>query len=103
MRPKHLTAVIKCKRYDTTKAALLAGDNWKEGSTFERQNRQTFLYRTPRGTFFFAIQSGREDEVDRIVLATLDQAIAFWELCKLHGTAVLEFAEAFPGVTIEEG
>lgn len=95
--------MIGCKRYDTTMATLLAGDDWREGSTYERHSRQTFLYRSPRGAFFFAVQTGVEGEVDRIRLATLEKAIASWEMANAHGTARLEFEEAFPGVTIEAG
>ena len=41
--------IINGLRYDTETAALVASDRWWDGHNFERNGRNTYLYRTKAG------------------------------------------------------
>ena len=45
--PSKFVHIIDRKRYDVSKATLLADNNYWDGHNHERQGRNTFLYRTP--------------------------------------------------------
>jgi len=47
-------------------ATLLAGDDWWDGHNWERQGRNTCLYRTPRGAYFTVTFSQWQGEGDRL-------------------------------------
>ena len=49
--PKEMSAVIGGLRYSVDKATLIASDAYWDGHNWERQGRNSFLYRTPNGTF----------------------------------------------------
>jgi hypothetical protein len=99
MKPQDMRAVIGRKVYDTTTAVFLAGDDHWDGHNFERQGRQTFLYRTPKGAFFATHLTCWQDEQDRIEPLTLDEAV---ELFEGMSEQRVSFEEAFPGVKVEE-
>ena len=44
--PSKFVRIIDRKRYDVSKATLLAHDTYWDGHNHERQGRNTFLYRT---------------------------------------------------------
>ena len=99
MKPTTLTAIIDRKRYSTTTATLLSGDDHWDGNNFERQGRNTFLYRTPNGSYFATHLTRWEGELDRIEPLTIDEATSMYESHEVpRGT----FAEAFPGVEVTE-
>ena len=99
MKPKTIIEIVKRKRYNTDTALLLAGDDFWDGHNWERQGRNTFLYRTKKGLYFTAHLSSAPGETDSIKPQTLDEAVSWYE--KLPRRRV-EFSDAFPGVEIEE-
>ena len=102
MKPEPMNKTINKTEYDTDKATLVAGDDHFDGNNFERQGRNTFLYRTPKGKYFFVTQTQWQGETDAIEPATLDEAIQFYESCWIQQQRVM-YADAFPTVKVEEG
>lgn len=97
--PKDMTAIIDRKRYSTTTATLLAGDDYWDGHNYERSGRNTFLYRTPRGNYFAVYLSRWQGEADSIEPLSQDEAISLFEGMREQRVA---FEEAFPDVKVEE-
>jgi len=98
MKPKELNAIINGLRYDTTKATLIAGDDYKDGN-YERSGTNRFLYRTPNGRFFFTKLHVRETP-DQIVPVSPKEAIRMYgEELPVHR---VEFSEAFPELEIRD-
>lgn len=100
--PERMTAVIDRKRYSTATATLICGDDWWDGHNHERSGTQTFLYRTPRGAYFFVGLSQWQGTSDSITPCSQDEAVTFYEQCAPRRCTRVEYAEAFPGVTVEE-
>lgn len=50
--PKNVSVLVDGKWYSTITATLLASDYYWDGHSFERQGRNTFLYRTPENLYF---------------------------------------------------
>lgn len=50
--PKNKEEIIEGKRYSTATAPVIAGNYYWDGSNWERNRRNSFLYRTPEGAFF---------------------------------------------------
>lgn len=99
MRPRHMTAVIDRKRYDTEKGELIAGDDHWDGSNYERRGRNTFLYRTDRGSYFAVHLTCWQNERDRIEPLELNEAIKIYEALSKH---YVEFEEAFPDIAVQD-
>jgi len=99
MKPRHMTEVIDRKRYDTDKAELVAGNDHWDGHNYERQGRNTFLYRTKKGAFFAVHQTCWQGENDSIEPLSLDDAVRMYESLTDYR---MEFEAAFPGVEVEE-
>ena len=97
MRPMPMTAWISGKRYSTQASTLVAHDNYWDGETWERDGRNTFLFRGPDGRFFAQHRVRSFDCTDGLhdTLEPLEEVTAiplFWELpVKEH-----EFPAAFP-------
>ena len=99
MELMNLTAVINGKKYRTETAAMLAHDCYWDGSNFERNGRNTWLLRTPRGRYFLQHQTLWQGERDYIEPVSKEEAIRWYE--DLPEKEV-EFEEAFPGVAVKE-
>jgi len=97
--PKEWAEVRNGKRYDVSKAALLAGDDYWDGHNFERHGRNTFLYRTPKGSYFAIRLTCWQGERDALQPLTPQEAAEMFE--ELPEKRV-SFEEAFPGVTVED-
>ena len=97
--PEKFERVIDRKRYNVATAELLAGDDHWDGHNFERSGRNTWLYRTPKGAYFTVTLSQWQGERDSLVPLSVDDAIATYESMTEHR---VEYAEAFPGVKVEE-
>jgi hypothetical protein len=97
--PKELTEVIDRKRYSCSTATLLAGNDYWDGSNFERNGRNTFLYRTPNGAFFSVTVSQWQGEDTTLTPLTQDEAIELFEQLREKR---LEYSEAFPGVEVKD-
>ncbi len=97
--PKDLTEVINRKRYSTKTAELLAGDDYWDGRNFERNGRNTFLYRTPGGAYFSVVVSQWQGEDTTLTPLTLDEAVELFE--NLREKRV-DFEDAFPGLEVKD-
>jgi len=97
--PKDMSAVVDRKRYSTKTATLLAGNDHWDGSNYERQGRNSFLYRTPKGAYFAVHLTQWQGEHDHIEPLTVDEAVSMFEGMREQR---VEHKEAFPGVEIEE-
>jgi hypothetical protein len=71
--------VINGKMYDTDKAELIATDRYWDGSNWERNGRNTYLYKTVRGNYFVYRTSNWQDERDNIEALTIDEAKELYE------------------------
>lgn len=99
MRPRMMNVVIGGKRYRTETATLLAHDAYWDGHNWERHGRNTFLFRTPKGSYFAQRQTCWQGEIDRLEPLTQEEAIRLFE--ELPEKEV-DFEEAFPGVAVED-
>ncbi|NMB01407.1 MAG: hypothetical protein GX971_07830 [Firmicutes bacterium] len=99
MKPVKIRVVIDGIRYDTEKAEIIADDCYWDGHNWERNGRNTFLYKTQNGRYFVVKQTLWQGEIDRLEPLTVDEAIILYE--QLHEKYV-EFEDAFPGVEVEE-
>lgn len=98
--PTNFTRIIDRKKYSTAKATLLASDNYWDGNNYERHGRNTFLYRTSNGAYFTVTRTQWQGEQDSLEPITLDEATALYE-GRLSEHEV-SYAEAFPGVNVED-
>ena len=100
MNPKHMTRIVNQKKYDTQTATLLASDEYWDGHNDERHGRNTFLYRTSKGSYFQVTLTQWEDEEDTLNPISQEEAIQLYETSlKSHEVS---YGEAFPNVIIEE-
>ena len=99
MNPREMNQVIGGKRYRTETATLIASDAYWDGHNFERRGRNTFLFKTPKGGYFAQHQTCWQGEVDRLEPLVEEEAIALFESLQ---EKEVDFAEAFPGVTVED-
>lgn len=98
--PKDMTRIVDRTRYSVATADLLAGDDFWDGHNFERRGRNTFLYRTPKGAYFKVTLTQWQGESDDLTPVTLEEAIELYERQLTEHYA--EYADAFPGVEVEE-
>jgi hypothetical protein len=100
MNPKRMTRVIAGKRFSTDNATLLADDVYWDGNNMERNGRNTFLYRTPKGNYFKVVLTQWQGEFDDLIPICLSEAQALYEgpLREHH----VSYPLAFPGVDIED-
>jgi len=96
--PKDFEHIVNRTRYSVATATLISGNDYWDGHNFERQGRNTFLYKTPKGNFFFVNLTQWQGEQDTIEPATLAEALeAYEEHLTEHRLA---YADAFPDVKI---
>jgi hypothetical protein len=84
--------IIDGKEYDTDKARLVASNRFWDGSNWDRNGRNTYLYKTKRGNFFAVYTTCWEDERDTLTPITHAMAL------QLYGTLPereMTYAEAF--------
>lgn len=77
--PEKFTRIVDRKRYDVGTATLLASDAYWDGHNWERHGRNTFLYRTPRGNYFYVCLSQWQGEHDTLNPISQDEAIDLYE------------------------
>lgn len=87
--------VIDGKRYDTETATLICSDHYWDGHNWRRQARNTFLYKTPRGAWFFHHESDWAEEANTLATCTEDEAREFFEAMQPHDTCEVSYEEAF--------
>lgn len=98
--PGNFSRVIGRQRYSVQAATLLAGDDYWDGHNFERRGRNRFLYRTDKGTYFTVTLTQWQGEQDSLEPVSLDEAISLYE-GPLSERRV-DYAEAFPGVKVDD-
>ncbi len=76
---KSMKRVVNGKRYNVATATLIASDEYWDGNNWERQGRNTFLYRTRGGAFFTTRLSMWEGERDLLVPVDEDEAKRLYE------------------------
>jgi len=84
--------IVNGLQYDTEAAALVASDRWWDGHNFERNGRNTYLYRTKAGRFFVYRTSQWQGERDHIEPVIPDEARQYYEDLPEHE---MSYAEAF--------
>lgn len=84
--------IIDRKEYDTEKAQLVASNRFWDGSNFERNGRNTYLYKTPKGNFFAHHTTQWQGERDTLEALTEDEAKTLYEDLPEHD---MTYAEAF--------
>jgi predicted metallo-beta-lactamase superfamily hydrolase len=71
--------IIDGKKYSTGKADLVASDRYWDGSNFERSGRNTFLYKTKKGSFFLYHATQWQGEREHIEAITEEEARQYYE------------------------
>jgi hypothetical protein len=99
MNPKMMEVVADGRRYKTKDATLLASDAFFDGRNWERHGRNTFLLRTPRGSFFLQKQTTIRGEWDEIIPLTQREAEEWHAKLPMRAVA---YEECFPGVEVED-
>ncbi len=97
--PENMSEVIGGRRYSVKTATLLAGDDFWDGSNFERGGRNEFLYRSKNGGYFTVTLTRWTGERDHLTPVSLQEAQELWE--RLSERRV-SFEKAFPGVKVED-
>ena len=98
--PENFERIIDRKKYSTKTATLIASDCYWDGHNWERSGRNCFLYRTPKGAYFEVNLTQWQGERDTLIPLTQDEAIELFEGSLTEHE--IPYAEAFPGVTVEE-
>ena len=84
--------VINGYRYNTETAKLIASNRYWDGHNFERQGRNRYLYKTPKGNFFLYNTTIWQGEVDYIEPIGLGEAKHWYENSREQE---VEWEEAF--------
>lgn len=101
MHPQeNMERIIGRKKYSVSTATLIASDEYWDGSNFERHGRNTFLYRTPNGSYFTVTLTQWQGERDSLTPVTQEEAIELYENSLTEHTG--DYADAFPDVTVED-
>ena len=101
MHPNNkMTRIVDRKKYSVATAALLASDEYWDGSNWERHGRNTFLYRTPNGSYFTVNMTQWQGESDTLTPVTLDEAIDLYE--NSLSEHEVKYSAAFPGVEVKD-
>ena len=98
--PENMSRVVNQKRYSTKTAELIASNCYWDGHNWERNGRNTFLYRTPKGAYFMVRLTCWQDERNTLIPIDLDEAIELFE----HNLTEHEvsYEKAFPGIKVED-
>jgi len=99
MQPQNMTLVVAGKRYRTDTATLLAHDEYWNGHAYEQDDHNTFLFRTPNGSFFAQYQTLLPVITGKIVPLDRDEAMSLYH--SLYKKEV-PFAVAFPCVEVKD-
>jgi len=97
--PKKFSKIVDRKKYDVQTATLIADDVYWDGHNFERSGRNEFLYRTPNGNYFTVNLTRWQGERDTLTPITQAEALELFEGSLTEH--YVKYAEAFPGVQVE--
>ena len=98
--PTEFVRIVDRKRYDVSKATLLAHDAFWDGHNFERRGRNRFLYGTPNGAYFLVTLTQWQGEQDTLEPVALEYALELYEGPLTEHP--VEYAAAFPGVEVAD-
>ena len=87
-----MNQIINGKVYDTDKAMLVASNRYWDGSNWERSGRNTFLYKTAKGSFFLHYTTLWQGEHEYIEAISEEEAKEWYERLR---ESELEYEEAF--------
>lgn len=90
--------IIDGRSYDTDKAKLVASDRYWDGSNYERDGRNKYLYKTLKGNFFLHYTTLWQEERDLLEAISKDQAKQYFEDLPEHE---LEYELAFGEKPVE--
>jgi hypothetical protein len=96
--PVKMTKILYGKRYDIETATLLAGDDYWDGKSWERNKRNHFLYRTPKGAYFQVTCTAWVGELDSLGPVSQSEAIELFEGNLTEHR--VNFNQAFPNVRV---
>ena len=99
MQPRNMNWVLAGKRYRTEKATLVAHDAYWNNYNWEQGGRNTFLFRTPNGSFFTQHQTLVPGESDTIKPVDIAEAMHLYQ--SLHKKEV-PFVIVFPSAMVED-
>lgn len=71
--------IIESRIYDTEKAQLVAHNHFFDGSNWDRDGRNTYLYKTKKGAFFLHHTTRWQGERDHITTCTEPEAREYYE------------------------
>jgi hypothetical protein len=71
--------VMNGKLYDTETATLLASDRYFDGSNWERNGRNAYLYKTPHGRYFMLYTTCWQGERDYMEIVSKTHAKVLYE------------------------
>ena len=99
MHPKDtMQRVIDGKRYNVRTATLLASNEYWDGSNFDREGRNAFLYRTRGGAYFEVNLTKWSGERDTLIPLTRAEAQELYENLPEH---LVDYETAFDAVVEE--
>ena len=102
MQYHDMTKVIDGKKYSTVGLKPIASNDGCDGSNYEREGTNCFLFRTEKGAYFFQhLSQWANEPYCWLEACTVDEAIEFWQDCDRHDEAS-EWETAFPNVKIED-
>jgi len=84
--------IIDGKKYSTETADLVTSDRYWDGSNFERSGRNTYLYKTKKGSYFLHHFTQWQGEREGIEAITEAEARQYYEQLPEHE---MSFSEAF--------
>ena len=94
-----MQTVIDRKRYDTETATEIANNYFCDGSNRLPGGRGSALYRTANGAYFIHRETIWQGERDRIEPIDKVEAEGYYQDSPYH---MIEYADAFPGVTVAD-
>jgi hypothetical protein len=94
MQPIAMDLVLDGRLYTTKQALLLAHDAGRDGVTWERAGRNTFLFRDPSGVYFAEQRTAWSLESDYVEPLSAGQARQLYDQLPLH--------EVDPGLAFSE-
>lgn len=93
-----MEAIIEGLKYDTATATEIASDEYFDGSSSDRNGRNTYLYKTKKERFFVYRTTRWQGERNSIQPVSKDDAMSLYEELPEHP---LSYEEAF-GIVPEE-
>ena len=95
MFTRKISQIIGGKRYNCETAAHLCGNDWWDGSNYERCGTNKHLMRTKKGAYFFLYMTQWSGDHDRLEVCGRLEAKEFYEECAARDCNYISYEEAF--------